>query len=243
MVSPGNIAERAASRARKILSLTKPNVVGAVHTLRGLRLAQTFGAKALDIIEIRVDALLDHLAELERVLPRIALPVLITARHPAEGGLGNLSARRREELIERFLPQASLVDLELRSAKGFKRLIEAAKAAGTMVVVSDHHFQRTPTLAQMRERQRRAFVAGADVFKLAAVLGSAREFARLLEFAAKPARGPLAVMGMGAFGQVSRLALSQAGSVLNYGYLDRANAPGQWEARELKQLLGRTNAT
>jgi 3-dehydroquinate dehydratase len=26
---------------------------------------------------------------------------------------------------------------------------------------------------------------------------------------------------------------------LNYGYLDRPNAPGQWEARELKALLSR----
>ena len=44
-------------------------------------------------------------------------------------------------------------------------------------------------------------------------------------------------MGMGEFGRVSRLALAKAGSVLNYGYLDEPNAPGQWEARELRQLL------
>ena len=46
-------------------------------------------------------------------------------------------------------------------------------------------------------------------------------------------------MGMGAFGQVSRLVLACAGSVLNYGYLDKPNAPGQWEARELTGLLRR----
>ena len=44
-------------------------------------------------------------------------------------------------------------------------------------------------------------------------------------------------MGMGVFGKVSRLALAKAGSALNYGYLDRPNAPGQWEARELKKLI------
>ena len=40
-------------------------------------------------------------------------------------------------------------------------------------------------------------------------------------------------------GQVSRLVLACAGSILNYGYLDKPNAPGQWEARELRELLRR----
>ena len=48
---------------------------------------------------------------------------------------------------------------------------------------------------------------------------------------------PLSVMGMGRFGKISRLLLAQAGSVLNYGYLDRPNASGQWEARLLKSRL------
>jgi 3-dehydroquinate dehydratase-1 len=239
MVSPGNIAERAPSRARKIQRFDTPQVVGAVHTLAGLRLAQKIRPEALDIVEIRVDALLDHLLDIERALPRIALPVLVTARHPAEGGIGNLSAQRRHELIRRFLPHADVVDIELRSAPGFSVLIQEIKASGATLVLSDHHFQRTPAMAHMLERQRRAFRAGADIFKLAAVLPGAREFARLLQFAAQPSSGARALMGMGRFGQVSRVALAQAGSVLNYGYLDRANAPGQWEARELKQLLNR----
>jgi 3-dehydroquinate dehydratase-1 len=44
-------------------------------------------------------------------------------------------------------------------------------------------------------------------------------------------------MGMGALGKVSRLVFAEAGSVLNYGYLDRPNASGQWEATLLKQRL------
>ena len=239
MVSPGNIAERAAARARKITSFKTPRVVGAVHTLAGLRLAQKLRPESLDVVEIRIDALLEHLLEVERTIPRIAVPVLITARHPAEGGLGNLPANRRRELLARFLPHAALVDVELRSAPGFRSLIEEVKAAGATLVISDHHFRRMPSLAQMRARQERAFRAGAAIFKLATVLPAAGDFARLLELAGERAPGPRALMGMAKFGQVSRLALAQAGSVLNYGYLDRPNAPGQWEARELKQFLGR----
>ena len=46
-------------------------------------------------------------------------------------------------------------------------------------------------------------------------------------------------MGMGKLGQASRLVLACAGSKLNYGYHDKPNATGQWEAKELKGLLRR----
>jgi 3-dehydroquinate dehydratase I len=234
-----NIANRGALRARKIRLFDKPLVVGAAHTQEGLRLAQRLKPEQIDVIEVRVDALLNHLDAVSAALEKITLPVLITVRHPKEGGMGGLSVRARRELTLRFLPRADLLDIELRSAAGMRDLIGQAKAAGTRVIISDHHFRRAPSLEAMIERQKSAFRAGADVFKLAALLPGPGEFARLLEFAGRKASGPRALMGMGAFGQVSRLAMARAGSVLNYGYLDKPNAPGQWEARELKALLSR----
>lgn len=226
-------------RARKIQYNAEPQVVGAVHTLAGLRLAQKLKRGSLDVVEIRVDALSEHLLEVERALRKIEIPLLITVRHPAEGGIGGLSVSRRRELIKRFFPFGAFVDIELRSAEDFAAEIEEIRTWGTKVVISDHYFQSTPTLAQMIARERRAFRAGADIFKLACLAPGAKELARLVEFAGRPVRKARAVMGMGKFGQVSRLALAQAGSVLNYGYLDRPNAPGQWEARELKTLVDR----
>ena len=220
-------------------ALKRPLVVAAVHSLAGLRLAAKLKPGGVDILELRLDALEPELAAVRRMLPLLRLPVLITARHPAEGGLGRLSARRRRELFVEFLPRASLLDVELRSIRSMRGVIASARARGVIVVVSDHHFRATPALARMRARQRRAFAAGADVFKLAAAAGDARSMSRLLGFAACHSPGPRAIMGMGKFGQVSRLVLARAGSVLNYGYLDRPNAPGQWEARELRTLLDR----
>jgi 3-dehydroquinate dehydratase-1 len=213
-------------------------VVGAVHSLPGLKLATRLRPDELDVIEIRVDALANDLPALRRALPRCAaIPLLLTVRHPAEGGLHALSLARRRALIAEFLPHAALLDLELRSLPALAPLAAAAQAQGVGVVVSDHHFRRTPSLADLLARQRRAFAAGADVFKVATLTSTARDLARLLEFCARPAPGPRAVMGMGRFGPASRLALAQAGSVLNYGYLHTPNAPGQWEARELRRLL------
>ena len=47
------------------------------------------------------------------------------------------------------------------------------------------------------------------------------------------------IEGMGPLGKASRIAFAKAGSVLNYGYLKEANAPGQWPAIELKQSINR----
>ena len=219
--------------------LSSPLVVATVHSLEGLRLAERIGSREVDLLELRVDALEGKLSEVRNFLAKAKLPILLTVRHPAEGGIGKLSSQRRRSLLEEFLPFAAMVDVEFRSAEAMQEVIAVAKKRGIRVVVSDHHFHRIPTLGQMRERMRRAFAVGADIFKLAAFVEDAGAVARLIDFYTARKARPLAVMGMGKFGQVSRLVLACAGSVLNYGYLDRPNAPGQWEARELKRLLVR----
>ncbi len=220
-------------------NLSGPLVVATVHSSAGVRLAAGLRRRDVDVLEIRVDALAGKLAELRTLLAKTKLPILLTVRHPAEGGIGNLSAASRKKLLGEFLPAATFLDVELCSVAAMRDVIAAAKARGIRVVISDHHFRRSPTLAQMRARRLRAFAAGADIFKLACLADEAASVARLIDFVSEKKCGPLAVMGMGKLGQVSRLVLACAGSVLNYGYLDRPNAPGQWEARELKALLGK----
>lgn len=214
-----------------------PRVVATVHSVPGLQLATRLRSGDVDFLELRVDALAAQLDTVRRILPKLRHPILLTVRHPGEGGLGKLSVRRRRALFTEFLPYAALLDVELRSLDSMGGLILSAKQRGVTVIVSDHHFRSTPTVARMLERQGRALAAGADVFKLAAMTSDARALARLLEFAARRSSKPRSIMGMGRFGQASRLALACAGSALNYGYLDKPNAPGQWEARELKRLL------
>lgn len=220
-------------------ALKRPLVVATAHSAAGLKIATKLGRRDADLVEVRVDALVEKLGLVRRLVPILKLPMLLTVRHPAEGGLGGLTLLRRRELFAEFLPYAAFVDVELRSVRALGEVIAAAKARGVVVVVSDHHFAATPSLRSLCERERRAFAAGADVFKIATATNEPRTLARLLEFSGSAARGHRAVMGMGKFGQVSRLALARAGSILNYGYLDRSNAPGQWEARELKSLFSR----
>ena len=184
---------------------------------------------------------MDHFADdpglLLRAAPRFRAPLIVTVRHPREGGAHQLESKRRRQLFSEFLPVANCIDIELRSVTGFADVIAEARAAGVGVIVSDHHFQRTPSAHSLAVRLRRAVLARADVFKIATFAASPPDVATLLGLLAKPGAIPLSVMGMGRFGKVSRLLFAQAGSVLNYGYLDQPNASGQWEATLLKKRI------
>ncbi|MDD5349875.1 MAG: type I 3-dehydroquinate dehydratase [Chthoniobacteraceae bacterium] len=221
--------------------LSPGRVVGTIHSPAALTAALKLPRGAVDFLELRVDAFAEagKCDLLERSVERLRAPLLLTVRHPLEGGAGRLGAAQRRALYRRFLPQASLVDVELRSAKALEDVLAAARSQGAQVILSHHDFRKTPTLAKLQALRRAARRAGADVFKVAATANGARDAAVLLDFlTARGASAPaLAVMGMGTFGKVSRLVLARAGSVLNYGFLDRAQVPGQWPAELLKKRL------
>jgi 3-dehydroquinate dehydratase-1 len=139
--------------------------------------------------------------------------------------------------MRQFLPIVSWIDLEVRSLGRFLDLISEARPRGVRVIASDHHFSKTPSEVFLRERVRKARVAEPDVFKLATAAGKVSDLQRLMGFLAEGRPGTRAVMGMGPLGQVSRLVLGRCGSVLNYGYLDTPQVPGQWEAVLLKKRL------
>jgi len=216
-------------------------VVGTVHSLRSLTAALALRKNAVDFLEVRVDAFTqtDACAHLEKNIRRLRAPLIVTVRHPLEGGAGRLSPSQRRALFQRFLPFASLVDVELRSANSLQDVIAEAQSSGIGVILSHHDFRKTPSLARLRELRQNAKSAGGSIFKVAATTRTPRDLATLLEFLTSPggASPSLAVMGMGAFGKISRLALGKAGSVLNYGYLDKQQVSGQWPAALLKERL------
>jgi len=218
--------------------IAEPKIVGTVHSPGSLRAALRLRQGDVDFLELRVDHFAGDPGSLLRAAPRLAFPLIVTVRHPGEGGAHELESRRRRQLFTDFLPVANCIDIELRSIAGFAGIIAEARAAGVGVIVSDHHFHRTPSARSLASRLKRAILARADAFKIAAFAATPSDVATLLALLAKPAPIPLSVMGMGRFGKVSRLLFAQAGSVLNYGYLDEPNASGQWEATLLKKRIG-----
>ena len=219
-------------------NITRPAalVVATAHTEQGLRQARRLRSGAVGFVELRLDALAKNPDLVKRALPSIAPPLLITVRHPAEGGIGRLSPAGRRDLLAEFMLHADAVDIELRSVISLRGVLEEARRRGLTRVVSFHDFHHTPSLPRLREAVRRAVMAGADIVKIATHLRSPNDLAALLILQGAT-KVPLATMGMGPLGKVSRLVLAAAGSRLNYGYLDKPQVAGQWPALELVRRL------
>ena len=213
--------------------MDRPNVVGTIHSAGGFSAA---AGTAITAAEVRVDLL--------PVVPRtidfeaVPVPVILTVRRRDEGGGKAWTDAERRALYLKYLPFVRAIDIEGRSLHSLRKIVEAAKTAGCAIIVSYHDFSGTPSLAQMRKYETAARAAGADVVKIASTTTRPAEVARLLDLL-DGASGPLAVMGMGKLGRASRLLFARAGSVLNYGWLDRPQVPGQWGAGEFCDLLAR----
>ena len=228
------------NKAGNIPAINGPQVVAAVHTMNGLALAQRLPSGAVDFLEIRLDAFAameGGMTPLVKALPKLKIPLIVTARDFREGGAGRLTTSQRRELLLHSLPFTTLVDIELRNANAMAEVVEAARKAGVGVILSAHDFSKTPQLKRLREMAKRAAKYKPAIFKFAGAAKTTRDLSILLEFLAVEKKLPLAVMGMGRRGKLSRVMLGGAGSVLNYGYLDEANASGQWPARLLKERL------
>lgn len=221
-------------------SLSHPGVVGTVHSAASLRTGVRLRPGGpCDWLELRIDHFFPNVAGVLQAARKMRLPRIITVRRLAEGGAAReLTERDRRVLFGEFMELAALVDVELHSARSLSEVIAEARGAGVGVMLSHHDFHRTPPRARLAELARRARDAGADIFKVAALVEKERDLARLIEFLAnEKGRMRLAVMGMGLYGRVSRLVLAQAGSCLNYAFLDAPNASGQWPAALLKARI------
>lgn len=212
-----------------------PQLVGVIADRAALEKALRLRARP-DFFELRLDALVDFLEETERAIPRLHAPLICTARHPAEGGLGNLSVRQRRELLRRFLPHAAMIDVELRSVAPMEALIAEAKRAAVAVLISRHHLRDTPAAAVLRSELEEALALRPALFKLATRTDERPQLEMLLDFFRKNRdRLPLAAMGMGKLGRASRRQLLRLGSVLNYAALAAPNASGQPTLEELRR--------
>ena len=220
-----------------------PLVVAAVHSAETLSEAASLwenSGAAPDLLELRGDHFARDPGALEGLLTRPPRPLVVTVRHPEEGGAEpGLDDAARGRLYRRLLrPTVVALDVEVRSLASLAEATAAARQQGTGLIASFHDFQGMPDAARLRELAGQAADAGADVFKVAAITRGPADLARLLDLLGAEDRIALAVMGMGPLGKVSRLALASAGSVLNYGHLGKAaQVPGQWPAARLRERI------
>ena len=193
-----------------------------------------------DYFELRLDALSAVADKLLQLAPKLRAPLIITARHPAEGGANQLSIAQRRRLLLQFLPVAACVDVELRSATKLAELLQAARDCGVTRIISMHNFRRTPRPEQLADFADAAIRHGADILKLAARANSPSDFEILVSFFRSLEQHiSVSVNPIGADAHRWRLFFARAGSALNYPSLGTPQIEGQWTFAAFRRALQR----
>ncbi len=216
-----------------------PKTVGSIADAS--LLDYLFSADECEIVEFRLDSLLQNLTQIRDVLIKLKssqLQALITARCTSEGGLAELTTEQRCQLIGGLSPLATFVDIELANLAEMESTAKQARANGSLIVASFHDFKKTPDTDSLRNKIHQAIDLGADMIKMAVHHNSVEDMYRASTLLQEGHPIAMSLMGMGPLAPVSRVLYSQLGSLLNYGYLgDKETAPGQWPASLLSQAI------
>jgi len=215
----------------------RPRIVGVIASQSDLGRAARM-RRSPDFFELRLDCLAGIADQLENTLSNLRAPLIITARHPLEGGAGKLPLQQRRGLLTRFLNHADYLDIELRSIAALRRLLILAKKKNVRRIISFHDFKSTPTARLLAVKARSAKAHGADIFKVATRTDTPMELGRLLDFMTDSRVNlPIAVMGIGKLGAISRVLLGRAGSALIYVSLGAATVmEGQLSLEQIREL-------
>jgi len=189
-----------------------------------------------DIVEIRIDSF--------PVTPELCMeiaganPVILTCRHPDDGGDHDLhSDEERSALLAPLIPHAAAIDIEIARAAHMTETIKIARQSNLTLILSTHDFLSTPATDKLEQIVESGIANHADLIKVATTTDTPEQLCRLLSLFTMFPNQCLSVMGMGKLGMASRLISAQSGSILNYAALNEGNTPGQWPVEEFRDLL------
>ena len=194
-----------------------------------------------DLIELRVDYL--KLPTLEPLLARGKKPVIVTSRRKEEGGRFNGDEKKRLAILREAVDSgADFVDVELKSEQPFLRELLHHKK-GTRIILSFHDFQRTASSRELHNLCGRMMGWGVDVIKIAPFARTFEDNLKILSLIpyARERKHKIVAFCMGEKGKLSRIFAPLMGAAWTYASLNRqrASAPGQLTAGELKEIWGR----
>lgn len=239
------------------IDLLRANVVGVAHTLQDLLVASNLEPGKVDAIEARLDGpgMWINLEMVQKYLYRIKarFPIIITVRDPREGGMSpNLSLEDRVNIYLKFLDIAAAIDVEIVNCRELSgKLITTARKKEVITIGSAHGFKQPLSRTEIKRCVQIAENSWCTVLKLAFKFRNELDFwtttDNLRQITFPNSNGiwrvgelatNLSIMGMGKeLGPASRYLFAKLGSVLNYGYIEDPQAPGQWPAIKLRELL------
>lgn len=213
--------------------------------------AEKIRGEYADFVEWRADWFADvdnlqSVLETGRILRGILgeIPILFTFRTAKEGGERPISTEEYIRLNESVIKSGffDLVDVELFCGDEIvRRLIGTAHESEVKVIVSNHDFEKTPPQEEIVSRLRNMQDLGADISKIAVIPQCRRDVLTLLaateEMYTEYAVRPIVTMSMGARGVISRVSGETFGSAVTFGAVGKTSAPGQLDAKRLKNVL------
>lgn len=212
-----------------------------------------------DIIEWRVDYLsikneeqgYCYVHKVAKKLRRITknIPLIYTLRTEDEGGNTDIdwSLYKRYIINAVICGDAEFFDVEIYgNRERVHELFDELKSVDNeikgkyKIIGSSHHFDRTPSEAEMKEILKITNELGADICKLAVMPQKKEDVDSLISVSQKMKEKlnvPIITMSMGELGAVTRVCTKLTGSCITFASGVNSSAPGQIELNMLKKLL------
>ena len=187
----------------------------------------------LEMAEIRLDRCPLTDADLERLFSESDVPLVATCRLEEEGDAADI-------LEAAVRAGAKYVDLEMEAPAAVgRRLREACREWGTVLIRSYHNYTETPPLPVLQSLVERARSFGGEVVKIVTTATSKADCATVEALYRDAAPGTLVAFCMGEAGRYSRLEALRLGAPFTYACLtpEEATAPGQWTTQEMREAV------
>jgi len=203
-----------------------------------------------DMIEWRADffeQLYDTEAVLqviEKIKRKTGIPLLFTIRSEKEGGEPvALNESEKVDLLVNICRNTAVdaVDYEVENDREFvENVRDAAKQNGVKLILSYHHFSKTPIDQELLKIGVKMEFFGADVAKIAVMPQSRNDVNRLLNVTMQlddMLQIPVITMSMGELGAISRVIGYTYGSRLTFAVGVESSAPGQIPITKLRNAI------
>ena len=187
----------------------------------------------LEMAEIRLDRCALEEEDIDLLFSQSDVPLIATCRLEEES--------QAPAILERaILAGAKYVDLEMEAPAAVgRRIREACRSCGTVLIRSYHNFECTPPQEVLLSILDRARSFGGEVVKIVTTAHSQADVQVLESLYREAAPGTLVAFCMGEKGRQSRLDALKLGAPFTYASLseEEATAPGQWTAEELQRTV------
>ena len=172
-----------------------------------------------DILEIRLDMM--DTFDLDKIIQSASKPVLATYRSIREGGQGPADHKTQVRyLLSAIEGGAKLVDVERSLPKKWREKISRARRK-SIIIISTHIVDRTPSREALEEIFKKMSATGADIIKIVTHAKTMTDNLRILELIPQAHKKGIKIIAfcMGPFGRISRIFSHLMGAYMTFASL------------------------